>query len=226
MRGILAAHACKRRKSMKRTIVVLLAVMMLLSLVACGEGKPEATLESSSPALESTEANASAVEPVGLTEAFAEYPILITSGGQSADFQMVGTVLKKQNMDFFSNGVATSAEIRDNKTLIIVVGGSSKGLGAAGIDANGELARLEELINAAKTAGLSIIAMHTGGVVRRGELSDKFIAPVFENADYAIVVKDGDQDGLMASICSKSGIPCDYIDSISDVVTVLPAAFK
>jgi hypothetical protein len=49
---------------------------------------------------------------------------------------------------------------------------------------------------------------------------------VFENADYAIVVKDGDQDGLMASICSKSGIPCDYIDSISDVVTVLPAAFK
>ena len=107
-----------------------------------------------------------------------------------------------------------------------MVGGSSKGLGAAGIDADGELARLEELMAGAKDAGLSIIAMHTGGEARRGDLSDKFITPVFEKADYAIVVSAGDEDGLMSGICAGAGIPMDVIGSISDVTTVLPAAFK
>ena len=112
------------------------------------------------------------------------------------------------------------------QTLIVVVGGSSKGLGAAGIDADGELARLAELIDGAKSAGLSVIAMHTGGEARRGELSDKFITPIFEKADYAIVVAAGDEDGLMAGICANAGIPMDSIASISEVTTVLPAAFK
>lgn len=30
----------------------------------------------------------------------------------------------------------------------------------------------------------------------------------------------------MAGLCSKNGIPMDSIESISDVVSVLPAAFK
>ena len=77
-----------------------------------------------------------------------------------------------------------------------------------------------------KDAGLSIIAMHTGGEARRGDLSDKFITPVFNMADYAIVVSSGDSDGMMNDLCAGNGIPMDKIDSISDVVTVLPAAFK
>ena len=114
----------------------------------------------------------------------------------------------------------------DAKTLIVVVGGSSKGLGAAGIDADGELARLDEVLKAAEDAGMTIIVMHTGGAARRGDLSDKFIAPCFEKADYAIVVAAGDSDGLMSGLCAENGIPMDSINSISDVTTVLPAAFK
>ena len=83
-----------------------------------------------------------------------------------------------------------------------------------------------ELIDGAKAAGLSVIAMHTGGEARRGDLSDKFITPIFEKADYAIVVTSGDEDGLMSGICASKGIPMDAIDSISKVATVLPAAFK
>ena len=134
--------------------------------------------------------------------------------------------MTKQGMDFTINNLATSADLGDAKTLIVVVGGSSKGLGAAGIDADGELARVGELIDAAKSKGMTVIAMHTGGSARRGDLSDKFIAPVFEKADYAIVVKSGDEDGLMSGICSSKGIRMDSISSISEVATVLPAAFK
>ena len=203
----------------KKISALLLAVAMVASLAACGGDKK--------PAASNGGASASAAgEVAGLTEAFAESPILVTSGGQSADYQMIGTVMGKLGMDYEINNLATSADLGDAKTLIVVVGGSSKGLGAAGIDADGELARLEELMAGAKDAGLSIIAMHTGGEARRGNLSDKFITPVFEKADYAIVVSAGDEDGLMSGICAGAGIPMDVIGSISDVTTVLPAAFK
>ena len=203
----------------KKISALLLAVAMVASQAACGGDKK--------PAASNGGASASAAgEVAGLTEAFAESPILVTSGGQSADYQMIGTVMGKLGMDYEINNLATSADLGDAKTLIVVVGGSSKGLGAAGIDADGELARLEELMAGAKDAGLSIIAMHTGGEARRGDLSDKFITPVFEKADYAIVVSAGDEDGLMSGICAGAGIPMDVIGSISDVTTVLPAAFK
>ena len=204
----------------KKISALLLAVAMVASLTACGGGDKK-------PAASNGGASASAAgEVAGLTEAFAESPILVTSGGQSADYQMIGTVMGKLGMDYEVNNLATSADLGDAKTLIVVVGGSSKGLGAAGIDADGELARLEELMAGAKDAGLSIIAMHTGGEARRGDLSDKFVTPVFEKADYAIVVSAGDEDGLMSGICAGAGIPMDVIGSISDVTTVLPAAFK
>ena len=87
-------------------------------------------------------------------------------------------------------------------------------------------AKVQEVLDGAKEKGLSIIVMHTGGEARRGDLSDKFIAPCFEKADYAIVVAAGDSDGLMSGLCAENGIPMDSINSISDVTTVLPAAFK
>ena len=211
----------------KKITAMLMAGAMVLALAACGgsgsTSKPADAPATSNPA---TSAPAAGGEVAGLTEAFAESPILVTSGGQSADYQMIGTVMGKIGMDYQINNLATSADLGDAKTLIVVVGGSSKGLGAAGIDADGELARLAELIDGAKAAGLSVIAMHTGGEARRGELSDKFITPIFEKADYAIVVASGDEDGMMAGICANAGIPMDSIASISEVTTVLPAAFK
>lgn len=211
----------------KKIFALVLAAAMSLSLVACGGSSSSTSTPAATDKSTSTSAPAATGgEVAGLTEAFAESPILVTSGGQSADYQMIGTVMGKVGMDYTVNNLATSADLGSAKTLIVVIGGSSKGLGAAGIDADGELARLAELIDGAKAAGLSVIAMHTGGEARRGELSDKFITPIMEKADYAIVVAAGDEDGLMAGICASKGIPMDSIASISDVTTVLPAAFK
>lgn len=212
----------------KKISALLLAGALALSLAACAKEDsvtpPGGGNTGNTPA--SSSSTSGSGEVVGLTEAFAESPILLTTGGQSADYQMVGTLMKNLGMDYEVNNVATSADLGSAKTLVIVVGGSSKGLGAAGIDADGELARVDELITGAKNAGLSIIVMHTGGSARRGDLSDKFISPIFEKADYAIVVKSGDEDGMMAGICANAGIPVDLIDKINDVADVLPKAFK
>ncbi len=218
---------------MKRKLFALLtALAMVFALTACAEEGTTTTDPPAPPHTASDSASASGGGASGggassaLGAGFAEFPALVTSGGQSADYQMIGTVMGKLGMDFTLNNLATSADLGNAKTLIVVVGGSSKGLGAAGIDADGELARVNELISGAKAKGLAIIVMHTGGAARRGDLSDKFIKPIFEQGDYAIVVASGDEDGLMSGICSSKGIPMETIASISDVTTVLPAAFK
>ena len=204
---------------MKKALAYLLAGTMIMLLFACQKSE-EPTVTAANGA---SSGNA---ELTGLQEAIAEYPALVTSGGQSADYQIVATVMKKQGMDFETNNLATSADLEGFKTLIVVVGGSTKGLGAAGIDSDEELARINELLDAAKDKGITVIVMHTGGESRRGDLSDKFISPALAKADYAIIVSSGDSDGFMADICKKNSIPVDYIDSISDVLTSLPAAFK
>ena len=217
---------------MKKSILAgLLVLAMSASLVACGGGSSTpapttaAAAQTETKAVEpAKEGEAAAAE--GLKEAIAEQPVLLTSVGQSADYEMVKTMLEKNNITYAKEGLATSENIGDAKTLILAVGGSSKGLGAAGIDADGELARVKELVDAADAKGLTIIALHIGGEARRGDLSDKFIAPSFEKADYAIVVKAGDKDGMMAGLASGAGIPIDLVEGMADVVPKLGAAFK
>lgn len=154
-----------------------------------------------------------------------ELPALLTSVGQSADVSMIKVVMDRLGASYSMNALATPDDIGENKTLILVVGGSSKGLGAAGIDADQELQRVNELIAAAQEAGLYILVMHVGGEARRGELSDKFIAPCFEAANHAIIVSSGDKDGLMAGLVEEKGIVMDVVDTIVDTLTPIQTLF-
>ena len=112
------------------------------------------------------------------------------------------------------------------KTLILGVGGSQKGLGAAGVDADAEQGRIDALVEKAEDAGMTIIVAHIGGSARRGELSDGFINAVSPKADYLLVVNGGDDDGLFTQIASDHSIPMDIVDNLADVGTVLMKAFK
>lgn len=165
--------------------------------------------------------------PIALAEAALtpEQPALLTSVGQSADVSMVKVVLDRIGMSYSMSALATADDIASNKTLILVVGGSSKGLGAAGIDANQELERVEKLIAAAQENGLYIVALHIGGEARRGELSDKFIGPCFEAANHAIVVSEGDKDGLMTGLAEEKGIAIELVGTIVDIMQPLQTLF-
>ncbi|MGE5676799.1 MAG: DUF6305 family protein [Pseudomonadota bacterium] len=158
-----------------------------------------------------------------LAAPIAEQPAFLTSIGQSADVQMVKTLLTRAEVKFDFNAIAKADEI-SGKTLILAVGGSSKGLGAAGIKAEDELARASEIVKAAKDKKMTIISVHVGGEARRGELSDKFINEVVPQSDYIIIVKDGNKDGLFDKLAN--GIPMDSVEKITAVVDPLKAAFK
>ncbi|MDO5028307.1 MAG: DUF6305 family protein [Bacillota bacterium] len=210
---------------MKKYLKIVLAFALILGLTACGNSNKAAEEKPEAPATENTETGTSNEEKAPVAEVSFEEPVLLTSVGQSADVEMVKSIIDRVGLDFTANNLATSADLGDAKTLILAIGGSSKGLGAAGIDADGELARVQELMDAAKENGVKILALHIGGEARRGELSDKFIKPSFEAADYSIVVKGGDSDGFMEGLAADNGIGIEYIESITDTTTAIENAF-
>ncbi len=62
-----------------------------------------------------------------------QQPILISSAGQSADVKLVKMLAQKQQLNANTILMAKPADLSGVKSLIIVPGFSSKGLGAAGI---------------------------------------------------------------------------------------------
>ena len=161
-----------------------------------------------------------------VTAGSCQLPVLLTSVGQSADGDIVATHCKKIKLDVYQNNTIKAEELTNKyKTIILAVGGSNKGLGAAGIDADQELARTDALIKKAKELGITIIAMHVGGADRRGTLSDSFIKPAFAAADIAIIVESGDADNLMRGILAANHTPTAYVAKSSGARDVLKSLF-
>lgn len=160
----------------------------------------------------------------GLAEPIFEGPALITSVGQSADGQLVKVLADRVGLSYTYDSLAPDAAVKDYKTLILVVGGSSKGLGAAGINPEQEEARAKALIAAAGNAGCKILFMHVGGEARRGDLTDRFVTITAPAAQYLIIVADGNKDGFITG--AASGVPADMADTIGDAARFLQAAFK
>lgn len=202
-------------KKKKGLSIIALALIVSMMLVACGSSDGDVS-----------DAGGSGNEVVELTEAFAEQPVILTSIGQSADVEMVKALMDNAGLEHGMDKLITGSELGDEKTLILAVGGSSKGLGAAGINADDEVNRTKELVKAAQDKGIKIIAMHVGGENRRGELSDKFIDPSASGADYIIIVDEGNKDGVFTKIASDNDIPMNVVTSIADAIEPLQKAFK
>ncbi len=186
---------------MRKLLALLLALMCLASISAFAETAP---------------ADEDALTFTG--------PYVLTSAGQSADFQMVKTMLNMNKVEDFKEEALLTPENMPEEVgaIIIVIGGSSKGLGAAGIDADQELARLEKVIEYAQENEIDILAMHIGGSARRGELSDKFIEPVIAAAKAAIVVEEANiADQLFDNLSEQYEVPVTYIEKKSDGAAAL-----
>ena len=216
---------------MKKLGIFIAASALTLSLAACGSGASSTTTtaaaaETTAASAETTAAAGAATELTEISAGMCSTPAILTSIGQSADVDIANTLCTKAGIEVTMNKNITAADLPDDcKTLILAVGGSSKGLGAAGIDADQELARTDALISAAKEKGIIVLALHTGGSARRGTLSDSFITPAFQGCDAAIVVSEGDSDGLMSGILSGNGTPAIYVDNTAGTLDALKTAF-
>ena len=119
------------------------------------------------------------------------------------------------------------------KSLIIVMGASLKGMGAAGISIDDERSRTESLINEARKQGITVIGAHIEGMKRRAqgaapgdntdELSIDAVAPI---SDILIINKDGDQDNRFSIIAEENGIPMVVVEKNLELMEELGRMFS
>ena len=140
--------------------------------------------------------------------------VVLSAFGQSPDAMMVKVVLKKLGVDGRFEKVLQADGLQDEKVLITVVAGSSKGLGEAGIDKDAEIIRMQELVTAAKAKGMKVLVMHIGGKGRRGTLTDMFIVEAVPMADKLIVVEGGDYDGLFSELMKGTNLEMLTAESV------------
>lgn len=181
-----------------------------------------------------------AVSDAGQDEAVkAETPVLVTSCGQSPGPNTIKVVLQRLKLEGVTDPLATaetlkakSAEGAPYKSVIIVMGASLKGMGAAGISIEDEIKRSEILIAEAKKAGLTVIGAHVEGMKRRaqgataGDTTDEqSIDAVAPRSDILLIYKEGNSDGRFTVISKAGNIPLIEVEKMMDFVPALEKLF-
>lgn len=237
---------------MKKLLAVLLAAALVVSMFACtsapeetkgteAEKTTEATSQDTTaadetqgesgeitPAADGTYCSTEPIVNIGtFTKDQVKAGVLITAVGQSGDDSMMASIAKKAGVEAQNNATAKAEDLANVGTLIVVTGASSKGLGAAGISTDDELARAKALLSAAKDAGVVVIVAHIGGTSRRGTLSDEFIKVTFDYAQYFLVVDEGNAaDGLFTNYAKSNNVPITLVKSKTNLVDPIKALFN
>jgi len=125
-------------------------------------------------------------------------PLLITSLGQAPDANTVFILAKRAKVPAEFITLATAADVAKFKTMIVAVGTSLKGFGAAGVNLDTETERARELAKAAKDNGVYVILAHIGGEGRRDNMTNLLLNEFVQYADGFIVYQEGNKDGFFS----------------------------
>jgi hypothetical protein len=167
-----------------------------------------------------------------------ESPAFIASIGQSAGAQQARVLAMRAGLEFTFEARPAVETLEGHETLVVVLGASTKGLGAAGVDIDAEIAWATTLFERARESGMSIVAMHIEGGTRRGPSSDRVNTTFAPMVDHLIVKgatpdqewaeaeeADGNADGLFTSIAAENGISITYIAKTLEAVDALKELF-
>ena len=175
---------------------------------------------------------------VAAQQATFESPAFIASVGQSAGAMQARVLADRAGLEFTFEARPAPEMLEGHRTLIVVLGASTKGLGAAGVDMDAEIAWATSLFEKARASGMSIVAMHIEGGTRRGPSSDRVNTTFAPLVDHLIVKgaapdqawgeaeeADGNADGLFTTIGAEQGIPITYIAKTLEAVGALQQLF-
>ena len=113
--------------------------------------------------------------------------------------------------DYVKKNTLTADEVEEGSVVFIVVGTSSKGLGAAGVKLNQEVDRANAF---AEKEGVTLLVFHVGGTARRGDMSDPIIDIICPKADLLLVVNSGNADGKFTNIAKDNNVDL-YLFSVT-----------
>lgn len=221
---------------MKKTIAIILIVTVAISMMSAatknttpstGTAQGSATYSAETAANYKYQTSSSnRMVTIGTKSVDFEAPVLVTSFGQSTDGSMIEQVMKRlKTVSYSYNPTATGADLDGVKTVVIAVGNSTKGLGAAGISQEQETARAKEFMAAVEKKGVKVILCHIGGATRRGSLSDAFADMVLPLSSYMVVKEDGNEDSKFTSYASAHSIPITLVYGSKDTVDAFRLIF-
>ena len=105
-------------------------------------------------------------------------------------------------------------------------------MGAAGISIDDEIDRVKELIQEARSQGITVIGSHIEGMKRRAqgaapgdntdELSIDAVAP---NSDLLLINKEGNEDHRFSRIADEKNIPLIEVEKNLDLMGKLKELF-
>lgn len=163
-----------------------------------------------------------------------ELPLVVTTCGQSPGALMVWVLSKQIKLPCDRNDLLTAEDLKVKlaegnpyKTLIITTGTSMKGMGAAGVDIDYEVARIEAIIEEAKKEGILIIGAHIEGMARRVDATDAAsIATVIPESKLLLIREDSNEDGYFTEAAEEQGIPIITFKETLDLTDIFKQLFN
>jgi len=163
-----------------------------------------------------------------------ELPFVVTTCGQSPGALMVWVLCKQIKLPCDRADLLKVEELKSKadagnpyKTLLITTGTSMKGMGAAGVDIDYEIARIKAVIEEAKKEGILIIGAHIEGMARRVDATDAAsIALVIPESNLLLVREDSNEDGYFTKAAEEQGIPIITFKETLDLAEVFKQLFQ
>ena len=188
----------------------------------------------------------------------AKLPVLTTSAGQSPDVNTVNIIMEEAGIKYYycdlpsagmlktgvglggkksSEGFHVEIHTDLNKypkgapyrSIIFAIGSSLKGMGASGLTIDDEVKRVKELIDYCKANKIFIIAVHVGGLSKRGASggdNERMIDAVASFADYLVAAADSNKDGRFTTIANQEKIPFTEIKYALGLVEIVKKVFE
>ena len=162
-----------------------------------------------------------------------ELPLIATTCGQSPGALMVWVLCKQIKLPCDRADLLKAEDLKAKaeegspyKTLIITTGTSMKGMGAAGVDIDFEVARIKAIIEEAKKEGILIIGAHIEGMARRVDATDAAsIATVIPQSNLLLVREDSNEDGYFTKAAEELGIPIITFKETLDLTGIFKKLF-
>ena len=156
----------------------------------------------------------------------AELPAVITSLGQSPDAYVASVLARRAKVKIHYENLLSPESVSKYRTLLMAVGASLKGFGSAGVNLDTELKRGKEIVKAVKENNVFLIILHTGGEGRREQMSNKLLDRVAGQAQYLLVLEDGNKDEYFTKLSKDKKIPLKLVDSVLEVQDIFKQLFK
>lgn len=195
---------------MKKLTALLPALLLAGVLAGCGETPSSTPVDSSTPVVENSstpeETQTKELEAalVGIAKGKTTY---LTTVGQ-ADSNIVENLLKKAGAtgSYSVDVMLDASAVEEGSVVLLTLGASSKGLGAAGVDEAHEEARAKAFSDAAAEGKFTLILFHVGGTARRGTSSDPIIEAAYPSAAACFVVAAGNEDGFFTTLSATNSV--------------------